>query len=111
VNDFKSPSKARTSGDAYCYGVYRSTHRAASNYLFELTKKYPVAASDLMDASRHFGAEADTLQGGESLLWWKSPEGPDPARNQLASALLEKSFDSYRRAIVSIEKAVNVLAI
>jgi hypothetical protein len=67
VNDFKSPSKARTSGDAYCYGVYRSTHRAASNYLFELTKKYPVAASDLMDASRHFGAEADTLQGGGNL--------------------------------------------
>jgi hypothetical protein len=111
VNDFKSPDKIRSSGDAYCYGVYRSTHRAASDYLADLAQKYPMAASRLLDASGHFATEVETLQGGESLLWWNSPEGPDPTRNQQAAVLLEKSYDSYRRAIESIEKAINILAV
>jgi hypothetical protein len=111
VRDFKSGNKIRSSGDAYCYGVYRSTHRAASDYLAELAQKYPMAASNLLDASGHFAAEVETIQRGESLLWWDSPEGPDPTRNQLAAVLLQKTYDSYRRAIESIEKALILLAV
>jgi hypothetical protein len=110
VNDFRNPQKTRDLGDAYCYDVYRSTHRSASDYLAELSEKYPQARNPLLEAYRHFAVEADILSKGESLLWWSSPEGPDPTRNQQAAALLDQSFTSYRRRIESIEKAVEILA-
>lgn len=111
ARDFQNPQKTRSMGDAYCYGVYRSTHRAASNYLVELTAKYPKAKTPLLEASHYFAIESETLQGGENLLWWNSPEGPDPARNQQATALLNKAYNSYCRAIESIEKALNILEV
>jgi hypothetical protein len=106
VNDFRNPQKTRTAGDAYCYGVYRSTHRAASDYLAELSINYPQARNSLLEASRLFALEAEILSKGEPLLWWSSPEGPDPARNQQATALLAQSFSSYHRGIDSIEQAL-----
>lgn len=110
VSDFRNPQKPRTSGDAYCYGVYRSTHRAASDYLVELSARYPRAGDPLLEASRHFAAEADILSRGESLLWWNSPEGIDPARNQQAAALLEGACASYHRGMEAIEKAIEYIA-
>jgi hypothetical protein len=106
VNDFRNPQKIRTAGDAYCYGVYRSTHRAASDYLAELSAKYPQARDPLQEASRHFALEADILSKGESLLWWSSTEGLDPARNQQAAALLDQSYANYRGGIEAIEQAI-----
>jgi hypothetical protein len=109
MNDFRNPQKIRTMGDAYCYGVYRSTHRAASDYLAELAPTIPQAKEPLLKASRHFKTEADTLDQAEPLLWWSSPEGPDPARNQQAVALLEQSYASYRHGIEAIEQALKNL--
>lgn len=110
ADDFRNPQKPRSLGDAYCYGVYRSTHRAASDYLAELSGKYPQAGNRLLEASRHFALEADILSRGESLLWRNSPEGPDPARNEQAAALLEQSYNSYRKGIETIEQAIEILA-
>jgi len=106
VSDFSDPHKKRTTGDAYCYSVYRSTHRAAAAYLSDLSGKYPRAKKALLEASGHFASEADTLNRGEEWLWWRSPEGPDPARNEKAAALLGQAFTSYRRGIEGIEEAL-----
>jgi hypothetical protein len=105
MEDYKSPEKMRGLGDAYCYGIYRSTHRAASDYLNELAAKYPQAQHLLTEGSNHFKAEADTLDQAESLLWWNSPEGPDAVRNQQASAALEKAYSNYRQGIDAIAEA------
>jgi hypothetical protein len=110
VNDFRNPLKTRTAGDAYCYSVYRSTHRAASDYLAELGIKYPQARNPLLEASHHFGVEAAILSKGESLLWWSSPEGPDPTRNQQAAVLLDQAYASYRCGIKAIEHAIKNMA-
>ena len=109
ANDFRNPQKTRNLGDAYCYGIYRSTHHAASAYLAELAEKYPQACHPLLEASRHFAVETGILLKGESLLWWNSPAGPDPARNQQAAALLDQAYASYRHGIDAIEQAVNHL--
>jgi hypothetical protein len=109
INDFKSPQKSRGMGDAYCYGVYRSTHRAAAEYLKELAPKYPAVQEKLLEASSSFNAEADILDGAERLLWWNSPEGPDPERNRQASITLEQAFSHYQRGIESIEGALRRL--
>jgi hypothetical protein len=107
AREFRSnPEKKREAGDAYCYGIYRSTHRAASDFLKELTPRYPSADSHLLAAARHFSEEADTLDSGERLLWWNSPEGPDAARNAEAADLLESACSSYRRGIEEIEQAL-----
>lgn len=109
INDFKSPEKTRGSGDAYCYGVYRSTHRAAADYLKELAPRYPATQDILLAASSSFNAEADILDQAESLLGWNSPEGPDPERNRQASIILEQAFSHYQRGIESIEEALGRL--
>ena len=109
IDDFKSPEKVRGLGDAYCYGIYRSTHRAAATYLGELASRHPVAQDKLLAASRSFSAEADVLDRAESLLWWNSPEGPDPERNCRASAVLEEAFGHYQAGIGYIEEALGGL--
>ena len=109
-NDFKSPKKTRSVGDAYCYGVYRSTHRAAADYLKELAPKYPAVRETLLDASSSFQAEANTLDQAENFLWWNSPEGPDSERNQNASNALEKAFGHYQRGIEAIEESLRRVA-
>jgi len=64
----------------------------------------------LLKASRHFATEADILNKGESLLWWRSPEGPDPERNQQAATLLDQAYTSYRGGIEAIEQAIEKFA-
>lgn len=103
IDDFKSPEKVRGLGDAYCYGIYRSTHRTAGEYLQELSGKYPALKPGLAAASLAFMEEARILDQAESLLWWNSPEGPDPERNRQAAAALESAFSNYERGIAGIE--------
>jgi hypothetical protein len=109
VNDFKNPNKPRSSGDAYCYGIFRSTHKAAADFLVELAPKYPSAQSHLLAASRHFSSEVETLNQGENLLWWDSPEGPDALRNEKVSEVLGRAYASYKNGIGMIEKALEAL--
>ena len=110
IDDFKNnPKKTRGSGDAYCYGIYKSTHRAASEFLQEIAPKYPKATQHLESAAKHFAAEADGLDRGADLLWWQSPKGPDLERNAKAAELLSKARDSYAKGIEEIEKALALL--
>ena len=109
VKDFGKPDKKRTSGDAYCYSVYRSTHRAAAGFLREIAPKYPAARVHLEQAAGHFQAEADALKQAETLLSRKSPEGPDPERNQKAAEILARARDEYAAGIRAIEKALTVI--
>jgi hypothetical protein len=109
VRDFKAdPPRLPTMGDRYCFGVYRSTHRAASAFMRELVPKYPEARAYLEEASGHFTAEADALHEAADLLFpaWKLPEQPSMAKNKRAAALLSVARDNYARAIDEIEKAL-----
>lgn len=106
ITDFRDPTKKRTNGDSYCYGVYRSTHRSAAAFLREIAPKYPTAKKDLEDAAKCFEAEADTLAKGENLLWWQAPEGPDAERNARVVRLLIEARADYARGIECIEQAL-----
>jgi hypothetical protein len=106
IDDFKSPEKVRGLGDAYCYGVYRSTHRAAGDYLSELSDKYPKLRPALTNAAMGFLAEADILGRAENLLWWTSLEGPDAERNRQAVSMLESAFAFYQKGIQAIENVL-----
>ena len=109
INDFKDPEKTRENGDSYCYGIYKSTHRAASEFLKEIAPKYPEIFEHLKMAAEHFKAEADTLDSGADLLWWDAPKGPDAERNLKAVNLLSKARESYASGIMEIEKALSMV--
>jgi hypothetical protein len=106
VDSFRKPDAKRGSGDAYCYGIYRDTHRAASAFLREIAPRYPSAREELERAADCFLAEADILKEGESLLWWRSPQGPDAARNEKAVQVLQRARDQYAAGIQGIEDAL-----
>jgi hypothetical protein len=109
LRHFRDPAAKRGLGDAYCYGVYRSTHRAAAGFLREIAPQQPPAQAHLAAAATHFQAEADTLQEAEGLLWWTSPEGPDAARNQRVVQVLTKARAEYAAGIEAIGKALAAL--
>ena len=106
IQDFKDPAKKLAAGDAYCYGVYRSTHKAAAGFLREIAPKHRKARKELEDAAERFDAEAAALATGEALLWWSAPEGPDAARNERAVKMLTEARAHYARGIESIEHAL-----
>jgi hypothetical protein len=109
VSDFSKPEMKRGPGDSYCLGIYRSTHRAASEFLLGLTSKYPEAAEHFRTAASQFTTEADMLDQCVPLLGWESPEGPDSERNVRATILLDRARESYTRGIGEIEKALDVI--
>lgn len=106
IHDFESPDRKRTMGDAYCLGVYHSTHRAAADFMREIAPKYPAAAAHFEQAAAYFTAEADALDACMPLLWWNAPEGPDPERNAKVVPLLRQARDSYARAVGEIERVL-----
>jgi hypothetical protein len=109
INDFKAPEKKRDVGDAYCYGIYRSTHKAAAGFLHELVPKYPQARPELQAAARYFDAEANVLAKSEDILWWNAPEGPDAERNTQVVQALAKARQHYAHAIGMIEEALALI--
>ncbi len=109
ISDFRNPEKKRESGDSYCYGIFKSTHRAASDFLTEIAPNYPEAAEHLKKAGEHFKTEADMLDSGTDLLWWNAPQGPDAERNAKAVELLSKARESYAGGMQEIEKALMVI--
>lgn len=70
LSDFTNPYKKRSTGDSYCLGVYRSTHRAASEFMRELAPKYPKAATHFKLAAGCFASEADALDSCIPLFGW-----------------------------------------
>lgn len=110
VNDFKTnPDKKRTAADSYCYLIYSSTHKAASEFLEEIALKYPKAKLNLMNAASNFSNEVDILVECKSMIDWESSEGPDKERNQNLAQKLEKACNEYIAGIKEIEKALNKL--
>ena len=109
IGHFGNPAAKRGVGDAYCYGVYRSTHRPAAGFLRELAPKHPQGQARLTEAATHFQVEADVLKDAESLLSWKSPEGPDAARNARVVEILTKARAEYAAGIAEIGQALIAL--
>jgi hypothetical protein len=110
VDDWGSSERTRTTGDSYCLGVYRSTHRAAARFAQELAPKYPQARTHLERAAVAFTAEADALDAAVPLLWWEAPVGPDPERNAQLVPLLRRARDGYASAIAEIKLAIEALS-
>ena len=109
INDFRDPERKREMGDAYCYGIYRSTHRAAAGFLREIAPNYPEAQVVLKKSAEQFEKEADTLDAEPNLLGWGGPEGPDAERNAMVVDWLGKARNHYAAGIDLIEKALNVM--
>jgi hypothetical protein len=105
---FRDPGAKRNAGDSHCYFVYRSTHRAAGEFLREIASHYPKAADLLGKAAGEFTAEATVLDQAEPLLAWQTPE-LDADRNARVWPLLAEARDHYAAAIASIERALPLL--
>jgi hypothetical protein len=109
IQDFEAdPPRLPTMGDRYCFGVNRSTHRAAAGFLRELTDKYGAAKEPLERAAKHFVAEADALHQGAELLFpgWQLPEEADRELNARVTALLRTARDHYAHGIDQTEAAL-----
>ena len=112
IRDFQSdPPRLPDMGDRYCFGVYRSTHRAASEFMLELADKYPEVKTSLRRAARHFVAEADALNGAAEMLFpgWRLPDRADAELNVLVAGHLAHARDHYAQAIGEIEAALQVI--
>ena len=112
VADFRAETpKVPDMGDRYCFGVYRSTHRAAAGFLRELATTYPAAASILQDAAEHFTAEADLLNRAAEPLFpgWQLPLEADPAANEQVAGWLQGARDAYAAGIEGIEAALRII--
>ena len=112
VDSFKiGPIKQPTMGDRYCFSVYRSTHRAASEFICELAPRYPKAAHHLEHAAESFTFEADALNECAKMLFpsWRLPDETNRETNDHAATLLSKARDNYARAIEEIDRALHVI--
>lgn len=109
LRHFGDPAAKRGLGDAYCYGIYRSTHRAAAGFLREIAPRHPRAQAQLAVAAGHFENEANTLRDAEGLLWWTSPEGPDAARNERVVGVLSRARAEYAAGMDAIIVALTAL--
>lgn len=112
IQDFRSdPSWLPTEGDRYCFIVYRSTHRAASEFMLELVPKYPEIKANLKRAASHFVAEADALNEAAEMLFpgWRLPEQADPGLNVRVAERLVQARDNYAHATDEIEAALQVI--
>ena len=111
IDDWSGPEKTRSSGDSYCLGVYRSTHRAAAGFLREIAPKYPQAEAYLERAAVAFTVEADALDTAVPFLGWEAPVGPDRVRNDRLVPLLQQARDGYARGIGQIERALDAMGL
>lgn len=109
AEDFGRPGKDRGAGDAYCFGIYSATHRAAAGFLSEIAGRYGNASELLLKAADLFEREAALLKSAESLLWWDSPWGVDEERSSRAAPILSRCADAYESAVECLEKAVPLL--
>lgn len=109
ADEFAKPGKDRGAGDAYCFGIYSATHRAAAEFLSEIAGKYDRASDLLLEAAALFEKEASVLKSAESLLWWDSPWGVNEERSSKAAPILKQCADAYEGAIECLEKALPLL--
>ena len=109
ADSFARPGKDRDVGDAYCYSIYSSTHRAAADFLREIADRYTTASVFLLNAADIFEKETKLLKSIENLLGWSSPWGVDEERSNRASQVLKQCADTYEKAIESMEDALTFM--
>lgn len=109
ADDFGKPGKDRGAGDAYCFGIYSATHRAAVDFLSEIAGKYDRASDLLLEAAVFFDKEVTMLKNAESLLWWNSPWGVNEERSSKTAPILRQCADAYESAIECLERALLLL--
>jgi hypothetical protein len=111
VDTFMHPAYIPNNGDRYCFGVYRSTHRSAADFLRELAVKYPQAGDSLDAAALHFETEASTLHSCAELLFpgWELPQSANAALNTRITTLLAGARDLYARGMDGIFQALEVI--
>jgi hypothetical protein len=107
------PPRLPTMGDRYCFGVNRSTHRAAAGFLTELAFKYPQAEAHIKRGAECFVAEAEALNEAAEMLFpdWELPKVADREINDRVAALLRTARDHYARGIEAIEDALKALGV
>lgn len=105
VEKFQKSDSQWGDGDSYCYYIYRTTHRAASDFLREIAPGYEKAKALLLAAADNFEAEADALDSAERLLK-ADPPLADAQRNAELWPILAKARDNYAAAIRQTEKAL-----
>jgi len=98
--------RKRTAGDSYCIGIYRSTRRAAAEFLRELVYKYESAAVDLRRGQQLFERETELLDRCAQFLGWETPESADAERNGKVANLLEQASEAYADGIEALETAL-----
>jgi hypothetical protein len=105
------PPRLPTMGDRYCFGVNRSTHRAAAGFLHELASKYPTPRKSFERAAECFVAEADALNEAAEILFpgWELPAEASRETNDRVAALLCTARDNYARGIDEIERALGAM--
>ena len=98
-------------GDRYCFGVNRSTHRAAAAFVREMADKYPEGRDAFERAAQCFITEADALNEAANLLFpgWELPQEPSRVTNDRTAALLHTARDNYARGIDEIEDALSAI--
>ena len=101
--------KKRTAGDTYCYNVYSSTHKTASEFLREIAPNYSNAKHYLLKASDCFYNEVDILLQGKSMIDCDSGEEYDKLRNKNLSEIINKACDEYAKGIDWIKKAIEFM--
>ena len=112
IQDFElDPPRLPTMGDRYCFGVNRSTHRAAAGFVRELAAKCPTAREQFERAAEHFVVEADALNQGAEMLFpgWELPQQASREMNGKVAVLLRIARDNYARAIDEIENALGAV--
>jgi hypothetical protein len=111
VQDLEAdPGSVGSAGSRYCYGVYRSTHRAAAGFLQELSTTYSEARVALSRAAGDFVVEADALDACANYLSWGAPDTLDAEAAAEVRRLLSRARDAYARGIESIGAALNAIA-
>jgi len=108
VEKFQKSDSRWDNGDSYCYYIYRTTHRAAGDFLREIAPGYGQAKKTLLTAADSFKAEADALDSAERLLK-ADPPLADAQRNAGLWPMLAQARDYYAAAITQIEKALSII--
>ena len=106
------PRKPDWLSDGYTSGVYRSTQKAAADFLREIKPRLPEASSKLELAAKQFAIVAKALDDFHVLLFPKTNAKITPneatlrEQSKKALTLLSTARNAYNKGIDGIEEAI-----
>jgi len=107
IRSFRGGAKRDVNmGDRYCLGVFRSTHRAAGQFMRQMAAKYAAAKPSFERAAGQFAAEADAFDKAYALATSKAPKETVPLRNRRIADFLAAARKSYAGAIDQVESGL-----